>query len=161
MELAGVHQQIWNLPKNKIKRIIKAAEREVVHNKRQPYNYYVWFSVDGLRVYASLSPIVESNECMIFPSEDGTDFDGSTELYVARRLRLSKDSLLFCINEWLESIYVRTADVLNTDFNPECNLTYIKNMYEDARKRFPCDCKQIIPIRDMKHLEGQENEQNN
>ena len=120
-----------------------------------PYNYYVWFSVEGLRVYASLSPIADINECMIFPSKDGSDFDGSTELYVARGLTVNKQSLLFCVKDWLENILMVPKEILDYDAKSDISFNYISDIYRSVRESFPCDCKQIIFSR-----RKQEDEQN-
>ena len=153
MDLLKVHRERWNLPRNRIKRILKAIEPEIVHNPVSPYNYYVWFSVDGLRVYASLSPIVDMNECMIFPSKDGSDFDGSIELYVARGLTLSKQSLLFCVNDWLENILTMPMEILDPNTDSAVNFSYINDIYRFARESFPCDCNQLIFSRRKKEDE--------
>lgn len=133
MKLTRAYRKVINSPKNKRKRILKAIALAIVKNKKPPYNYYVKFSVDGLGVYASLSPVMGLNECMIFPiiDNDTNDFDGSMELYCARGIDVCEEGLIYCIGDWLNSVLVNKS-----------NWSY--QFFKDARKVYKKRYKSIV-----------------
>lgn len=67
--------------------------------------YYAFFSYEGYNFYASLTPLVENNEFMVFNATKNNRVTRWHEIYCKRNIPLSPESLEECIKGFKQDFY--------------------------------------------------------
>lgn len=78
-------------------------------NKHPPYNYWTNFTVNDKSYYASLSPMYNINECMIFEIIDGK-IDFSESVFCKQNLTIGLESLIICCLDFVSNIIINGGE---------------------------------------------------